>query len=333
MKCLVILFIGIYSCSAYGQRIVNNFTEYYPFSEEPGLRYLSSYTTQETILFETNPLVNYSFYNNFLRGLWGENLKHTQAWYLSFRPQVRVYSDISLPIRTPSFKVYLGTQHLFRIDHSKSLQRKYWGFSFESGHFSNGQNGSSFSEKYIEGSKQSDSIYTLINSKTNLSNMLNRKSGNFSVNLTELFLTYIAYRLDTADYPQQAHSINLGYIFYHRYFMGTLDMGGITKDDAAIIGQHRLEANYKFEKVVKRFGDRRFSLNQHVEYIFKTHPFINPLRLESSVTFFPFLKAKPIGFVLSYIYGHDNYNYRVVDSGQQFSLGITWNQFSPFSIN
>lgn len=333
MKWYFTLVLFIIGSNVIGQNKNNDFNQYYPLGEDPGLRFMSSYTPQETILFEASPYVYYSFYNDFLRGLRDVNLKHTQAWYLSFRPQFRVYTDIDVPIRTPSFKIHLGTQHLFRLDHSKSFQRKYWGFSFESGHFSNGQNGSSFSEKYNDGTKQSDSMYTLINSSTDLSKMLNRTSGNFSVNLTELFFTYRDYRLDTTNQPKQIHAINLGYIFYHRYFFGTIDRGGITRNDAAIIGQHRFEANYKFEKVVKRFGDRRFSVNQHVEYIFKTHPFINPLRIESSGTFYPFLKARQIGLVLSFIYGHDNYNYRVVDSGTQFSFGITWNQFPPFAMN
>jgi hypothetical protein len=283
-------------------------------------------------MFEANPFVHYSFYNDISHGLLQDKTKQLQAWYIAFRPAVRVYTDLTQPIRTPSLKFYLGTQHLFRINAAQKRSHKYWGFSFESGHYSNGQSGSSFSEKYNDGTL-GDSIYSLINASTNLSEMLNRKSGNFSVNLTEVTFNYRSYKLDTANIPRQLHSISLGYILYHRKFLGVLDMGGITNNDAAIIGRHTMSFNYEYMKAVKRFANRRIALKQRFEYIYKTHPFINPLRMESSCVVYPFLKAKEIGIVLSYIYGHDNYNYRVVDSGQQVTLGIIWSQFPPFTMN
>lgn len=328
--CFSLLLISCFN--VFGQKSFAHFAQFYPMGEDPGLRFMSSYTPQETIMFEANPFVNYSFYNDFSHGLLQADRKQLQAWYIAFRPTVRVYTDMALPLRTPSLKFYVGTQHLFRINHSNSQIHKYWGFSFESGHYSNGQSGSSFSEKYNDGT-YGDSIYLLINDATDLSEMLNRKNGNYSVNLTEVVLNYRAYKMDTANVPRRMHSISLGYVLYHRHFFGVLDMGGITKNDAAIIGRHTMSVNFEYMKVLERFAERRFSLKQHVEYIYKTHPFINPFRMESSCTFYPFQNAKEIGLVLSYIYGHDNYNYRVVDSGHQMTLGITWSQFPPFTMN
>jgi hypothetical protein len=294
---------------------------------------MTSYTKQETILFEANPIVRFSVYNNFLKGLMDEHQPHTQAWYVSFRPQLRMYTNNSRPVKTPSYKILLGTQHLFRISSPNDVTCQFWGFSAESGHYSNGQDRSAFSELYADGSRQSDSIYNLITASTDLAQILNRQSGNFSTNLTEVIVNYRTYKLDDDNLPKQLHSIQLGYMLYHNRFLGIANFGGFTENDIKIYGRHRLLLEYEFMKVLEQFNNTRFSINQNFELIQKPHKSVNTVRAETVFTWYPFAKSKALGFFASYIYGHDNYNYRFVDSGHQATLGITWSQFPPINLS
>jgi hypothetical protein len=326
---------------AIAQKNYNEYAQFYPIGEDPSIRYMSSYKSQETILFEANPTVRYSVYNNFMRGLMDE-YKHTQAWYISFRPQLRMYNEISFPVKTPSYRMFLGTQHLFRIrtDKVSDKVQEFAGFSFESGHYSNGQSGCAFSNLYSDDSKECDSIYKALTSSSNLSDMLNRKNGNYSTNLSELMLNYRWYRLDKSNEPKEMHSFNAGYVLYHKRMLGLVNFGGYSDQDIQIYGQSRFHLGYEYMEVFKDGEGVRVSFKQNIEIIQGAHKQVNPIRTESIFTLYPFVNYKKfivrpiaIGIFISYIYGHDNYNFRLVDAGHQISLGISWTQFPPFTMN
>jgi hypothetical protein len=315
----------------YGQKSFNDYAKFYPIGDDPNIRFITSYVKQEDILFEANPVLKLSFYNNFVKGLINED-KHTQAWYISFKPQIRMYTDNSLPIKTPSYRIFLGTQHLFNLPTNNDASMKFWGLLLESGHYSNGQSDCVFSEDFSDGSIDCENIYKTINSSTNLSEILNRRSGNFSTNLTKLILNYRTYLLDEDYFPKQSHSVNLGYTLYHNKFLGIGDFGGFTNDDIAIYGSSRFMVAYEFMRVFKKNIKKRYTLKQKITYINNAHSSVEPFRLESIFSMYPFSKSKSLGFTFSYIYGHDNYNYRFVDSGQQVSIGITWSQFPAITL-
>lgn len=318
---------------AWTQKSFNDYVQIYPIGEDPNIRYMTSYTKQETILFEANPIVRYSIYNNFLKGLMKEKQLHTQAWYVSFRPQLRMYTDISMPVRTPSYKIFLGTQHLFRIPTVRITKQDFWGFSLESGHYSNGQDGSAFSEIYTDESPESDSIYNTIHSNTNLSKMLNRKSGNFSTNLTELILTYKSFGLDDDNIAKKMFIYEIGYTKYHDRFLGIANFGGFTEQDIKLYGRHHFMGKFEYGNTLNKWPNISFRLQQKINIITDAHRSVQPIRLETKCIVYPFKKSKALGFMTSYIYGHDNYNFRFVDAGHQFTIGITWSQFPPITLS
>ena len=323
MKKKLVFPLLFFSLIVLGQNTFNDYAQFYPIGEDPNIRTMTSYTNQETILFEANPVLRLSVYNNFIKGLSnGDN--HTQAWYISFRPQLRMYTDNSLPVRTPSYKIFLGTQHLFQLNNYN-----FFGFSIESGHYSNGQDGCAFNENLSDGTIPCDNIYNTITEATDLSEILNRRSGNFSTNLTEVILNYRSYKLDDDDSPRQMSSVNIGYTLYHNKFLGVADFGGFTNNDIQLYGQHRFILGFEFMNVLKD-PKKRYSVKQNIEIIHKPHNSVNPVRLETVLTIYPFKKTKAIGFFGAYIYGHDNYNFRFVDAGNQFALGMSWSQFPPF---
>lgn len=317
---------------------LEKFRAWYPVAEDADLNYKTSYVKSETILFEANPLARFAFYNDMAHVVNNVKRTHAQTYYIAFKPQFRMYSENSLPVKTPTYKAQAGTQHLFKIKENNFLS-----IALESGHFSNGQSGSAFSDSFADGSKQGDSMYTLINSKTNLSDILNRRSGNFSTNITELNFNYRFYHFKKDNnIPSWAHSMTLGFVLYHDRLLGIIDLGGYSDDDIELYGRMRYQFGYEVTHVFphrkrnkKVVGDNepenaRISFSERIEIIQGAHPSVDPFRSETRISLAPggYL-SKDFQFFIGFIQGHDNYNYRFVDAGSQFTAGISWCVTSP----
>lgn len=323
MRALLLAGILAVSSIAFAQPTNNLiFNQVYPISEPTAMGWKSSMVKSETILFEATPNVRFSFHNNIYERLTnGDN--HGHAYYASFRPQIRMYTDNSVPVKMPSYRILVGTQHLWRLPNDNLFS-----VSLESGHFSNGQNGCTFDTLYADASRQSDSVIAKINSKTNLSNILNRKNGEFSTDLTELIFNYrIIDSMDGNYVPLRFLSLSAGATYYHDNFLFVLPFGGYADNLIPIYGHWRFMWSYEY---THELGKNSMSIGQYWEYIADAHPFVNPLRLETKLSYT--LRKSNIGFFATYIYGHDNYNIRFVDSGNQFGVGVMWGTFPSFGI-
>ena len=310
------------------------FNQLYPISENANINWKSNLVSKETILFEANPYVKFSFYNNFFERLSSNDSRKNrfaQGYYLSYTPELRMYVQNSLPVKMPSYRLMLGFQHAHRVG-----QNNLFCYALESGHYSNGQDGSAFSTIYPDGSHQSDSVIATINSKTNLSNMLNRTSGEFSTDLTQLTFNYQVNQVRDTEYsPHLIHSIRLGVIYYHDRLLGIFPIGGYADNLIPIYGHWRITAGYDLTLAVGPAKGyimgihNRLVFSERLEYIADALSNVNPLR---TVTTASFLFRNGFGFFGSYIYGHDDYNIHMVDAGSQVSLGICWNMFPLFKL-
>lgn len=331
---ILLFFITLSSAKAQGV-----FNAIYPIGENPNLGYKTSMVPSiEKILFEANPILRLPVYNNFIKKLQSGHLyKSGSTLYFSYKPQLRMYTHNSLPVKTPTYKIGLGFQKLFRLKETKNKKNQMFAFSVESGHYSNGQSKSAFNKNFDDGSSSSDSVYRLITPDTNLSNILNRESGNFSTNFTEIIINYrLIPTLDEDNKPKSAFSIYAGWNRYHDKIFLLANIGGYSNEDIKIYGKNRWLAGLEYfftlkdaswlKKTVK---SNRVSVSSNFEYISTPHPFVNPVRgeLKSTIYF-----NNNIGIFIAGIYGHDNYNYRFVDSGFQFFTGITFDIFPPFEI-
>ncbi len=310
----------------------NEYKYYYPISEEPNIRYMSSYVKDDKILFEANPTLRYSFANNFYNGLINDSI-HTRAYYVAFRPQLRMFVENSLPVKMASQRVLLGTQHLFRLSHNTDLKHaRFLAVSLESGHYSNGQSRSSLSDDFADGSHESDSLYALITDDTDLSKIINRDGGNYSTNMTELIVQHRWILLDQDDKPWRWHFIQAGFVHFHDRFLYLLNFGGYTEQDIEIYGRMRYLLGYEWMRVLEKENGTRIAVNFNSEIIQGAHKSVNPFRGELTVSVYPFKRMNDVGFFISGIYGHDNYNLRFVDSGGQFTAGLKWSMWSPFAV-
>jgi len=330
-KTIPLSFISsFFSLVVFAQRPERDYKQFYPIGDDPDIVYKTSYIKSETILFEANPIARFSFYNNIHKNLLNKNKNKASAFYIAFEPQLRMYTDESLPVKMPSYKVQLGFQGLYR-----ARLNDFFSFGIESGHYSNGQSGCAFNNSFKDGTHQCDSIYGLITDQSDLSQLLNRTNGNFSTNLTEIIFNYRFNKIDeNFERPARIHSITLGLNIYHDKFWGLFDFGGYSDDDIKIYGRLRYTIGYSFIKLLKpdQSNPKRIAFTENIELISGAHPSVNPFRSVTTFAYYPIGKFKEFGIMASYIYGHDNYNFRFVDGGSQFAFGLTWSSFPSFQI-
>lgn len=301
---------------------LNVFSQLYPIRDNPTVGWRSSYTKQEKILFDVHPILSLTLFNNFKKRI-SQGKLFSHGYSFAFRPQFRMYSEESMPVKMPSYKVMLGLQHLYRIS-----EKHLVAYSLESGHYSNGQSGGTLIGGGADGSPQSDSVWATITPSSNLSEMINRKDGDFSTNLTEFMVNYrFIPQLDAFRKPTRIHSATFGVVYYHNNLFGVADVGGYSPQAIAIYGHWRFLLSYSYSYMWP--SGRRLVVAENMEVIADAHPSVNPLRMVTTVTFH---LRNSLGFFMSYIYGHDDYNLRFVDSGHQFGVGLTWDMFPPIEI-
>ncbi|WP_298420624.1 hypothetical protein [uncultured Kordia sp.] len=301
----------------------NGFTDYYPIAAKPTFSYQSNINSHESILFDAKPIVYYSVYNNMRRIMQEGTKRRSDAIYITFQPHIRMYAENSKPVKTPSYRILLGWQQLY-----KTKNNNFFAWAFETGHYSNGQSGCAFLAGEDDETMPCTDFHATITDDSNLSELLNRKNGNFSTNTTKLSVNFRFNNLNKFDKPYKVHSFTASWELYHNKFIGLLDFGGYTDFDINIYGRNRFGLGYEYIHVWK--PKLRYSIEQKIELIQGAHPFVEPLRSETTFTLYPF--DRDIGIFASYIYGHDNYNYRFVDSGNQISIGVSWDWFTPFQI-
>ncbi|MFT3910450.1 MAG: hypothetical protein QM737_13580 [Ferruginibacter sp.] len=333
---IILLLSGMLFFDCAGQK--NIFNAVYPIGDNPSIGYKTSMTPSlEKILFEANPILRMPLYNNILRHF-QNSARSGSTLYFGFRPQLRMYTDNSLPVKTPSYKIsILGYQKLIRLRESRFAKNHLLAFAIESGHYSNGQAGCAFDKNIPDGSPACDSIYKLITPGTDLSKLLNRESGNFSTNYTELIINYrYITEIDEDNIPRSGLSVKAGWNRYHDRLLWIANIGGYSDNDIKIYGRNRFMFGIDYFKSInksnwlkRKLSVDRFSGNINAEYISKPHPFVKPLRIELTATAY---LINNVGIFISGIFGHDNYNFRFVDSGSQFFAGICFDIFPPIEI-
>lgn len=314
------------------------FIPVYPIGAHPNIGYKTSMVPdQEHILFEANPVLRLPIYNNIRRHLMNGK-DRASTLYLNFRPQLRMYTDNSRPVKTPTYRIsILGYQQMFRLPVKTKGKDQFLSFSIESGHYSNGQAQCAFDPDVDDGSPACDSVYQTIGPDTDLSSRLNRESGNFSTNYTELLLNYRIYtRLDEDYIPLRGFSFTAGLDYFHNNLLFLADIGGYTPEDIAIYGKQRWVLGAEGFTTLgpdswcrQKLALDRMALNVQFEYIVRPHASVDPLRLELTATAY---FRNHVGIFVSGIHGHDNYNYRFVDKGNQLFAGITFDMFPPLEI-
>ena len=323
LSIILLLFISsVFQLFSQEYERISDFKEYYPIAERPYVMGGLGNNPYETMLFDAKPVVYYSIYNDIRKALSTDTITPGYAVYATFQPQLRMYNETSKPIKTPSYKILFGWQPII-----KTQENNFLTLAIETGHYSNGQSKSAFSEEFDDESEESKEIYNTITDETNLAEILNRRSGNFSTNLTRLSVNYRINSIDENNRPHRIHSFTLTYQLYHDKFLGVFNFGGYNPEDINLYGRHQLEFKYEYSGYINKM---RYVVGQDLYLHFGSHPSTDPYRVQSRAILFPW--DTDLGFIAQFSAGFDDYNYRFVDSYARVSVGVTWDWFTPFII-
>ncbi|GER58209.1 hypothetical protein ULMA_03170 [Patiriisocius marinus] len=303
-------------------QVPSGFKEYYPIAQRSYLSGGFGNNEYEQILLDAKPSVYYSFYNDIREAVTADEKTPGYAVYLSFQPQIRIYNEESKPVKTPSYKILFGWQPIIKTSNNNFLT-----LGIESGHYSNGQSNSAFSAEFEDESPEGQAVYNTITDDTDLSEILNRETGNFSTNLTKISFNYRQNKFTDEVIPKRIHSYTVAYQIFHDKFFGVVDFGGYNPKDRDILGRHRFEAQYEFTFYWKGM---RLVAGQDVFLQLGAHPSVTPYRTQTRLIVHPW--NTDLGFYSQFDYGFDDYNYRFVDSYPRLSFGISWDWFTPFLL-
>lgn len=299
-----------------------SFSQYQPALENPSVGWLSKMQADEPLIFDFHPILTLNLYNDFPKKFANKKMLG-MSYYLAFRPQFRMYQKESKPVSMPSYRIFVGLRHLYRIN-----EKHYVGYGFESGHYSNGQRGCPIDGGGIDLTDECDSIFRNLAGDADLSALINRIDGDYSTNLSQLTFTYrYVPKLDKYQRPQQVHAATLGFSVYHNLLFGMIPVGGYVEPAIKIYGRGRILMGYNYTYLWQ--NGYRFQVSEDMELIAGAHRSVNPFR---STTTFTFFLPRNTGIYMSYTYGHDNYNLRFVDSGHQFGIGVVWDMFAPTEV-
>lgn len=298
------------------------FKDYYPISVRPDITLGLGNNEYEQILIEASPVVYYGLYNDLRSALNKETKTTGDAVYFSFQPQFRIYEEKSRPVKTPSYKILIGWQKIIKTENDN-----FFTIGIESGHYSNGQSRSAFSEEFEDNSEESQALYESFTDDTDLAALLNRKTGNFSVNLSRLSFNFRLNTFDHNNVPKTIHSFTSTYQLYHNRFLGVAAFGGYNPEDIDIYGRHQFELGYEFTSVLKKM---RYTISQEITYMTDSHPSSDPFRSVTSAILYP--RNNDLGLIAQFSFGRDDYNYRFLDSFPRFTVGFTWDWFTPFVV-
>ena len=270
----------------------------YPIGENISIGYKTSMVPEiENIIFEFNPNVRLPVFNQIKRDLLrvkevdrrsklAYGFTNLASLYVHFRPKFRMYQDSSRPVKTPNFQGGFGYQKMFRLKSSDD-EHSFLAFAFETGHYSNGQPNCAFDEDARDESAACAIAYHQINDDTNLSEILNRGSGNFSTNYTEITIKYLFYpKTNNSQRPISGFDVEFGNVFYHNKLLYLFEIGGYSPNDIQIYGKNRAFINLSYFKSTKDSAwlrccakIDRWKLRLQNNYIVNPHPSVNPLRV------------------------------------------------------
>ncbi|MEQ8909664.1 MAG: hypothetical protein RIC95_10760 [Vicingaceae bacterium] len=315
MKLRLVVIFTFLACGSLKAQKENPFKGYLPIREDPEVNFSSPMVDSEPLLFEAEPVLYFNLYNNYDQYDTLFQAEKAEAFYLYYHSHFRMFQGRSKPVRMPSYKLFMGYQRSVDIGNG-SLS-----IALESGHYSNGQSGCAWSDTVVDGTLDCELITAALGEDEDLSKRLNRVNGNFSTNLSKLRFQYVTPKFRKEK--KRVHKFSFDYAYLHAPLFMMFEYQGSSKSDINIIGRHRFEATYEFI----RYTDYmlRYSFQQRIRRLAEEHNSIDPWRFETTLSVYP--KEWITAFFFTFIYGHDDYNYRIVDSGTQFSVGVRWDLF------
>jgi hypothetical protein len=163
--------------------------------------------------------------------------------------------------------------------------------------------------------------------------MVNRNNGNFETNYITLTGKYLLQSNNFRELKPYDWVFSVS--FGTTYYLPTLGFfGGISELDEEFYGTRRWHFSSEYStRKLKWLTSNAMTFRLDFDYIEDSFETVRPWRAEISMVFQGALSLPDdMGLFLSYTNGHDNYNLRFVDFGQQLAFGIEIDVFPHFNV-
>ncbi len=308
------------------------FAQFQAFDETPtiGPSTPTGKSFNENIIFEARPIVKFQIHDH----LWDRILNGDKdsSWisrtFLVFDPQLRMLTSNSVPVRMPSYRIFLQTSatHLFG---GPSHPWSIGSLILDHGHYSNGQDGCTFGSTADNDSTCKD-IYKTLDTKVDLDAALNRRSGEYSTDFlrvkTKLMWIRKLYDTQVSD----AWEFTGGYTHLVNWWFG-FGVGGYKEADTHYypMNQYYLEIarHHYFLNPKNSFLHDGQQLRGGIELFVKPsdNSQVTPFNVAAFATFY---LQNTLGFFVKAEYGQDAYNIRLVDKVTRGMVGLVWSPVS-----
>jgi hypothetical protein len=288
------------------------------------------------LLFEARPALHLYALNQFGDKVWQKTgkrdahswlpLRPAMATSISFLPEIRMSTDRSSPVRTPSYRIRV-THQLLWMERGKAeelMKYRVQGLKLTAfGHYSNGQSGCRLRGFTITPTSSGDSTCTPSDAVLAAKRIVNVDNGDFSTSYFALAFDRRTGRIRDATGPM-VESQEWG-VEYQNHPLG-LQPGGTDRDQATAYGTHEVSGRYGKER---RFGTESRAtgvLRVSVLGVARFGRASKPLqRLESEASYI-FDGLGAFGIFVRHHAGYDHYNINYFDKRPFFAFGF---KFDP----
>ena len=292
--------------------------------------------TGKTLLFEARPALHLYALNQFGDKVWQKTgVRDSKSWLpkrvamataFSFLPEIRMNTDRSSPVRTPSYRIRATHQVLWmrRDTLTDNLQYTVQGFKLTVfGHYSNGQSGCRLRGFAYAAAGSSDSVCVVSDANVAARREVNIDNGDFSTSYFALAFDRRTGRIIDVTGPMRS-SREWG-VEYQVHPLG-LKPGGTDRDQATAYGAHEFVGRYAQERRMATNRRTAGVLRGSLLGVARFGPEAKPLhRVETEMSYI-FDHLATFGFFVRHHAGFDYYNIRYFDKRPFVSVGF---KFDP----
>jgi len=278
----------------------------------------------ENLMFEAKPYVKFPIIDEFYDRV--KNLDQDSSLifrgFLVFDPHLRMYTSNSNPIKMPSYKIFPSLS----VSHALGQSKNPLGiatFVLDHGHYSNGQQGCTFGSSADGDSICAEKYQSLDLKKDNLSDEINRNTGEFSTNLFRTKIKFYQIQKINPEYRtvEIANEFSLSYTRLTRFLFGK-KIAGYNRKDAAFYPLNQIHFEYAFHKYLE---NHQYRVGIGIAWL----PTDNSAMAHYNISLFGnYTLENGFGFFLKGETGQDSYNLRMVDKVARVAMGFSWNVLS-----
>ncbi|MGL1936255.1 MAG: hypothetical protein OCD01_14590 [Fibrobacterales bacterium] len=268
----------------------------------------------EKVMMEARPILKVPLIDQLTPVVYKDS--NYQRFSIIFDPHIRMLYKNSMPVIMPSYRAYISYAPTRYVSSVKSFITPM----IEHGHYSNGQAGCAFGSSE-DADSTCQTLYDTLD-ELNLSEQLNRRSGEFSTNFIRgrLKLMKVLGFYDGTGMVEDALEVTLEFTRYINRLFG-FSIAGYNELDAEFYSMNRYLAEVAGHHYLMMFNEMtQLRYGVSAQYLPSRHSEITPYNIS---LFGNFTYPSGLGVFVKAEKGQDLYNVRMVDDIFRVFIGIS----------